>query len=230
MIMPPAGAKLERLSLDRIRGDLSTQKPTIMEPVPLKQVKIEWVVKAPDQEARQIAELVGHQEVGEIDTSTEHAWLVVLGHFDQALNLVAELAEVPLEQRKGPDGTIPQTKLIEFLVGILGGIEYLQELNKGAQPIATDETIAQAWGQTIFRHYSQVSRMLEVADEETLGAVIEVLRTVSAPYIQEVVMAEVKQKGGLMIDVDLTGRVVSPTSSDYEEASFGWMDDGVSNG
>ena len=33
-----------------------------------------------------------------------------------------------------------------------------------------------------------------------------------------------------MIDVDLTGRVVSPTSSDYDEASFGWMDDQVSKG
>jgi len=45
---------------------------------------------------------------------------------------------VPLEQ--------PQMKLIEFLVGILGGIEYLQEMNRGAQPLATEPTIAAAWG------------------------------------------------------------------------------------
>ncbi len=230
MIIPPVRAKLKRLDLNRIKGDVYAQKSIIMEPVPLEQVKIEWVTQAPNQEVMQIAELVGHQDVTEIDTSTEHAWLVVLGHFAQALNLVDELAEVPLEQRKGPEGTIPQTKLIEFLVGILGGIEHLQELNKGAQPIATDPTIAEAWGQSIFRHYAQVSRMLAVADEETLAAVIEVLRTISAPFIQEVVMAQVKQKGGLMIDVDLTGRAVSPTSSDYEEASFGWMADGVSKG
>jgi hypothetical protein len=34
----------------------------------------------------------------------------------------------------------------------------------------------------------------------------------------------------LTIDVDLTGRKVSPTSTDYDEATFGWMDDGVSKG
>jgi hypothetical protein len=34
-------------------------------------------------------------------------------------------------------------------------------------------------------------------------------------------MEEVKQQGRLMIDVDLTGREVSPTSSDYDEATFG---------
>jgi hypothetical protein len=36
-------------------------------------------------------------------------------------------------------------KIIEFLVGILGGIEYLQELNRGPQPLALDPSIAAAW-------------------------------------------------------------------------------------
>jgi hypothetical protein len=231
MVIPPAAAKLEHLDLDRKSGGLSAQKPIIMAPVPSEKVEIKWVYKESNPEAERIAELVGKQEVNEeIDATTDHAWLVVLGHFAQALSLVTGLAEVPLEQRKGPDETKPQTKLVEFLVGILGGIEYLQDLNKGSQPIAKDQTIATAWGQAIFRHYAQVSRTLEVADEQTLATVVAVLRTVSAPFIQAAVMEEVKQKGRLMIDVDLTGRVVSPTSSDYDEASFGWMDDGVSKG
>ena len=33
-----------------------------------------------------------------------------------------------------------------------------------------------------------------------------------------------------MIDVDLTGREVSSTSTDYQDASFGWMEDGISKG
>jgi hypothetical protein len=40
----------------------------------------------------------------------------------------------------------------------------------------------------------------------------------------------IKQRGQLTVDIDLTGRPVSPTSSDYPEADFGWMDDGVSKG
>ncbi len=229
MVLPPAGVKLHRIDLssDKYLAELWAQKAMIMPVKPPDKIEIKW----PKPEAVRIAELVGKQEIGEeIDATTDHAWLVVLGHFAQALNLVAGLASVPLEQQKGPDKTIPQTKLIEFLTGILGGIEYLQDLNKGSQPIAKDQTIAQAWGQAIFRHYSQVSRTLEVADEETLAAVVEVLRTVSAPFIQAAVMEEIKQKGRLMIDVDLTGRVVGPTSSDYDEATFGWMDDGVSKG
>ena len=33
----------------------------------------------------------------------------------------------------------------------------------GAQPIVSDPTIAQAWGQALFWHYPQVSRTLEAA-------------------------------------------------------------------
>jgi hypothetical protein len=43
-------------------------------------------------------------------------------------------------------------------------------------------------------------------------------------------METIKQRGQLTLDVDLTGREVSPTSTDYPEADFGWMDDEVSKG
>ena len=201
--------------------------------IPIKspdETEIKWFLPQPDLEARRVAALVAEGEVGEmIDATTDHAMLVVLGHFAQALAVVEKLAQVPLGQRQGANGP-PQMKLIEFLVGILGGIEYLQELNLGSQPIVSDPTIAKAWGQAVFGHYSQVSRSLEVADEETLAGVIDVLRTVSAPFLQAALMETIKQNGGLVIDVDLTGRQVSPTSTDYDEAEFGWMDDGVSKG
>jgi hypothetical protein len=139
---------------------------------------------------------------------------IVLGYFAQALGLVVELAEVPIEQRKGRDHT-PQKKLIEFLVGILGGIEHLQDLNLAEQPIARDPTVAEAWAQAIFAHYSGVSRTLEASDEDTLGAVIEVLRSISRPFIDAAVVETVKQDGRLTVDVDLTGRKVSSSSYDF---------------
>jgi prefoldin subunit 5 len=232
MIIPPATIKVKRFSptLAEFLTAISSRGPSVI-PLSAKQEPIRLVFKGTEPEAEMIAEVVGGREVGEaLDATTDHAWLVVLGHFAQALGVVRELLKVPLAQRQGPDEVAPQTKLLEFLVGILGGIETLQELNQGAQPIASDPTVAAAWGQSLFRHYSQVSRSLEAADEQTLAGVIEVLRLVSAPYIQAAVMETIKQRGQLTLDVDLTGREVSPTSTDYPEADFGWMDDQVRKG
>ena len=178
----------------------------------------------------QIAGFVGERIAGdEMDVTTDHAWLVVMGQFAQVLGLVKDLEAVPIEQKQGPKCT-PQTKLIEFLIGILGGIEYLQDLNLEAHPLATDATIAQAWAQAVFAHYSGVSRTLAAADESTLAAVVETLRRISQPFIQEAVMETIRKRGCLTADVDLTGREVSPTSTDYEEATFGWMADDVHKG
>jgi hypothetical protein len=162
-------------------------------PVPLTEIRLKD--KRPASEAEMIKSLVGDQSVVEtIDATTDHAWLVVLGHFAQALGLTAELIGVALPQRQGKNGP-PQAKLIEFLVGILGGIDYLQDLNKGPQPIASDPTIAQAWAVAAFSHYSQVSRSLEAADEVTLSEVIAALRQVSAPFIQAAVYGNVETPG-----------------------------------
>lgn len=197
-------------------------------PIPLTEIRLKD--KRPASEAELIKGWVGEHSVAEaIDASTDHAWLVVLGHFAQALGLTAAMLGVDLPQREGKNGP-PQTKLIEFLVGILGGIEYLQDLNKGPQALASDATIAQAWAVAAFSHYSQVSRSLEAADEATLAGVIAALRQVAAPFIQGAVLDMLKRQGHLTVDVDLSGRPVSSTSSDYQEASFGWMDDEVQKG
>jgi hypothetical protein len=184
----------------------------------------------PSPEARRLAQLMGERVVGEaIDATTDHAWLIVLGYVAQALGLVTGLEKVPIKQRKGPECE-PQVKLIEFLVGILGGIEYLQDLNKSDHPIAKDTTVAQAWDQATFVHYSGVSRTMDAVEEETLSAVRKVLQAVSRPFIDAAVMEAIRKEGRLMVDVDLTGRQVSPNSSDYAEASFGWMDGEVRKG
>jgi len=181
-------------------------------------------------EARRLAELIGDLVIGdEIDATTGHAWLVVLGHFAQALGLVAGLEAVPLGQRKGPECG-PQTKVIEFLVGILGGIEHLQDLDLSDDPIVKDPAVIEAWGQDTFVHYSGVSRTLGAADEETLKAVVDVLQALSRPFIDAAVMETMRQKGELLVDVDLTGREVSSTSTDYPDADFGWMEDDIKKG
>src|SRR5215210_3763874 len=59
---------------------------------------------------------------------TDHALLVLLGHFAQHLGLVSLLETVPLPQKTVDHS--PQTKLIEFLVAILAGLPHLQDLNR----------------------------------------------------------------------------------------------------
>lgn len=159
---------------------------------------------------------------------TQHALLVLLGHFAQHLGLVTRLQAVPVPQKTVDHA--PQTKLIEFLVAILAGVPYLQELNHAPAPLAADPTVAQAWGQPAFAHYSGVSRTLAAADPRTLHAVLDALAEVSRPFIDREVLALLQTGQSLTVDIDLTGRPVSPTSTDYPDAAFGWMDDAVAKG
>jgi hypothetical protein len=234
MMITPPDTKLQPVdtlwdgTLKEMLAKTSQRIIPVERKVDLSELKIAF--SEPRPEVHRIAQWVGNRVVGEaIDATTEHAWLVVLGYFAQALELVKRLAGVPIEQRKGANCG-PQTKLIEFLVGILGGIEYLQDLNKSDHPIATDSTVAEAWAQEVFVHYSGVSRTLDASDEETLLAVVEVLQSVSRPFIDATVMETIRQEEQLVIDVDLTGREVSATSTDYQDADFGWMDDEVKKG
>jgi hypothetical protein len=236
MIIP---SEIKRQTDDTLADTLDNVLERVLAEIPLRVIPVvprgnlyEVTTKSngSNPEARRIAELIGDQVIGdEIDATTDHAWSVVLGYFAQALRLVAGLEAVPLKQRKGPECG-PQTKLIEFLVGVLSGIEYLQDLNLSDNPIAKDPTVIEAWAQETFVHYSGVSRTLDATDEETLMAVVEVLQTLSRPFIDTAVMETIREKGSLVIDVDLTGREVSSTSTDYPDASFGWMEDGISKG
>lgn len=183
----------------------------------------------PRDEAERIAALVGDRDLGEaLDATTDHAWLVLLGEYAQQIGLIDRLAGVPIDQRTRE--YTPQTKLIQSLVGVLAGLEYLQDFNDGPQPLVKDQAVIASWQQPAFAHYSGVSRTLEAADDQTLQAVIDVLQTVSQPFIEAEVMALAQQGRRLEFDVDLTGRRVSPTSTTYPDADFGWMDDALCKG
>lgn len=226
MIIP---SQTKRQTTDTLDGILEK----VLAEIPLRVIPVvpqRDTFSGSSPEARRLAKLIGDLVIGdEIDATTGHAWLVVLGYFAQALGLVTGLEAAPLGQRKGPECG-PQTKLVEFLVGILGGIEYLQDLNLSDDPIAKDPTVVEAWGQDTFVHYSGVSRTLDAADEETLRAAVDVLQTLSRPFIDAAVTETIRVMGRLVVDVDLTGREVSSTSTDYPEADFGWMEDDVKKG
>jgi len=180
-------------------------------------------------EAERIAALVGDRDLGQaVDASTDHALLVVLGEYARQLGLIERLQAVPIDQRQGDHP--PQSKLIEFLVGILAGLEHLEDLNQAPHPLVKDQAVIASWGQAGFAHYSGVSRTLSAADDDTLSEVIEVLETVSQPFIDAEVMALAQHGQALVLDADLTGRKISSTSTTYQGAGFGYMDGEIANG
>ena len=156
---------------------------------------------------------------------TSHAMLVPWGIFAQRIGLVEALKGVAIPQRQR-DHT-PQTKLTEFLVAILCGCAYLQDISQGPHPLDRDRAVAQAWDQAGWADYSGVSRTLKACNAETVVAVREALEAISRPFIEREVMLALRDKGVLVFDGDLTGRPVSNSSSSYPGVAFGWMSDAI---
>ncbi len=161
-------------------------------------------------------------------TATDHAMLVVWGLFARQIGLVEKLQTLCLPQRKR-DHT-PQTKLIQFLVAILNGCEYLQDMSKGPHPLVKDPAVAEAWGQPGWADYSGVSRTLKACTSENVQDLVAVLNTVSQPFVDREVTLALRDIGLLVYDGDLTCRSVSNTSTTYAGAAFGWMSDEVGLG
>jgi hypothetical protein len=156
---------------------------------------------------------------------TEHGLLIAYGQFARQIGLLEQLMKVPVPAKTRLH--TPQAKLTEFLVGILSGLEYLQDLNLAPRPLAKDLAVARAWGQPGWAHFSGVSRTLDAADDQTVACVQEALGACSQPFIDEAIDDELRRGTPLVFDADLTGQPVSSTSRTYPEATFGWMDDGI---
>ena len=93
---------------------------------------------------------------------TQHAFLVAWGWFAEHLGLIQQLQVVSLKQKHYHHR--PQTKVLEFLVAILAGLQHLQDISLAAHPLDKDQAVAQAWGQPAWADYSGVSRRLAWID------------------------------------------------------------------
>jgi hypothetical protein len=188
----------------------------------IRTVRLPWDV------ARDAVERVRQARESGKALDTEHALLVVWGQFAQQMGLLKGLEEVPINMGTGV--YTPQTKLIEFFLAVLAGLDSLHQLNEGEHPLAEDVSIAVAWLREGLAHYSGVSRTLQAADEKTVAATLKVLEAVSQPFVQGEVAELLRRQGYLELDADLTGRPVSNTSRTYVDSQFGWMDDEVRRG
>ena len=156
---------------------------------------------------------------------TQHAMLIVWGHFGRTIGLLERLVKVPIAQKKVLRG--PQEKIIEFLVGLLSGMEYLTDLSEGPAPLTKDTEVSTAWKLQALADASGVSRTLQACNDETVQRLAEVLDAVSQPFIHRAVSDLRQRNEPLVLDVDLTGRPVSSTSQTFPGAAFGYMDGGV---
>lgn len=153
---------------------------------------------------------------------TQHAFLVAWGWFAEHIGLVQALQDIPLRQKKYTH--TPQTKVVEFLVAILAGLEHLQDISLSAHPLDLDQAVAEAWGQPGWADYSGVSRTLSSLNWDEAHAWAQVLEQVSQPLIQSELDVLRSRHQRLRFDGDLTGLPVSNSSRTYPHAAFGHMD------
>lgn len=159
---------------------------------------------------------------------TQHAMLVLWGVYAQQIGLVQALEQVDLSQKTRAHR--PQTKIIEFLLGILAGLPHLQDLSRSAHPLVRDQAVAEAWGQPAWADYSGVSRTLQSLNDEEVNAIIDALTSISQSFIDQECEQALGCAGRLVYDADLTGRPVSNTSTTYPDTAFGYMGDTISLG
>jgi len=153
---------------------------------------------------------------------TQHAFLVAWGWFAEHIGLIRSWQGIHLQQKKYRH--TPQTKVLEFLVAILAGLEHLQDISLSAHPLDLDQAVAKAWGQPGWADYSGVSRTLSALNWTEARDVAQVLERVSQPLIQAELDVLRSRSQRLRFDGDLTGLPVSNSSRTYPNAAFGHMD------
>lgn len=154
--------------------------------------------------------------------------LVVWGQFAQSIGLVHEIELISLHQKKVEHD--PQTKVLEFLMAILAGLKYLQELSRSADPIDQDQAVAKAWLRPGLADYSGVSRTLARLNQAEAQQIAAVLDKITGPILAEEVMQALQHSSRLVYDGDLTARPVSNTSTSYPGVAYGHMSAGLQLG
>lgn len=168
--------------------------------------------------------VVMSENTGKVER-TQHAFLVAWGWFAEHVGLSDQFQAVNLKQKRYHHA--PQTKVLEFLVAILGGLKYLQDISLSAHPLDKDQAVAKAWGQAAWANYSGVSRTMSSLSWEEARQFAQVLEQISQPYIDAELQQLRSQGQRLRYDGDLTGIPVSNTSQTYPNAAFGHMDDEI---
>jgi hypothetical protein len=159
------------------------------------------------------------------EQDTQHALLIPWGHFAREIGLLSGLEAIKLSQKVYEH--TPQAKVIEFLVAILSGAKYLQDISRAAHPLDKDLAVAEAWAQAGWADYTGVSRTLRALSWAEVHEIVSVLEHVSQPFLDSELSVLRSQGARLQYDGDLTGLPVSNTSRTYPNAAYGHMADEI---
>jgi hypothetical protein len=116
--------------------------------------------------------------------------------------------------------TVPHTpveKVIELFISMIAGCPDVKTVNNRLVP---DRLAAAAWCQKEFADQSQVSEVLHRITPENLLQLEEIFPSL---FSQQSLAWRHPVSEWLVVDLDLTGLPVSPTSKTYEGAAFGFM-------
>src|SRR5260370_41298699 len=156
---------------------------------------------------------------------TQHAFLVAWGWFAEHIGLIQQLQALSFKQKQYHHR--PQTKVLEFLVAILAGLQHLQDISLAAHPLDKDQAVSHAWQQPAWADLSGVSRTLSGLSWDEVKQIVQALEHISQPYLTAEVKLLRSQGKRVRLDGDLTGIPVSNTSQTYPHAAFGHMDDAI---
>ncbi|GFP43616.1 hypothetical protein HKBW3C_02746, partial [Candidatus Hakubella thermalkaliphila] len=118
----------------------------------------------------------------------------------------------------------PVDKVIELFVSMIAGCPDVKTLNNRLVP---DRLAAAAWCQKGFADQSQVSEVLHRITPENLLQLEEIFHKLLS---QQGLARRHPVNEWLVVDVDMTGLPVSPTSKTYEGAAFRFMQKGTGKG
>lgn len=150
-------------------------------------------------------------------------FLVPTGHYAQEIGLI-DLFKEHLKINMKTVHHSPVEKVIELFVSMIAGCPDVKTMNNRLVP---DRLAAAAWGQEQFADQSQVSQVLHRISPQNLLQLEEIFHSL---FSQRSLARRHPVDEWLVVDLDMTGLPVSPSSKTYEGAAFGFMQEETGKG
>ncbi len=143
-------------------------------------------------------------------------FLIPTGHYAQKIGLIDLFKEHLRIKMKTVHHTLVE-KIIELFVSMIAGCPDIKTVNNRLVP---DKLAAAAWRQKQFADQSRVSEVLHRVTPENLLQLEDIFHTF---FCQQSLAWRHPPNEWLIVDVDMTGLPVSPSTRTYEGAAFGFM-------
>lgn len=160
--------------------------------------------------------IVKRYRLANFDDFSITGFLVPTGHYAQEIGLIDLFKEHLKIDMKTVHHT-PVDKIIELFVSMIAGCPDVKTINNR---LVSDRLAAAAWCQKQFADQSRVSEVIHRITPENLLQLEEIFHSL---FSQRSLAQRHPVSELLVVDVDMTGLPVSPTSKTYEGAAFGFM-------